>query len=220
MLAAGLMLVGGALGSAQAASGAHRPTGVVHSQVRANPASVAGTLHDQNSDDNGIGISSQNFESAFDAYDDQGADDFKIGLGHIWKIKVVNVTGVYYNGSGPAVSENVTIYKNSGGFPGAVMASQTITGLDTGGSFSITLAPAVTLNSGKYWISVQANMDFNVGGQWGWETRNTQYRLGAEWQNPGDGFSTGCTTYTNLLTCIPSGEGPDFMYSLVGKKIA
>src|SRR5438445_9787512 len=32
MLAAGLMLVGGALGSAQAASGAHRPTGVVHSQ--------------------------------------------------------------------------------------------------------------------------------------------------------------------------------------------
>src|SRR5712691_6375156 len=93
MLAAGLMLVGGALGSAQAASSS-RPTGVVHSQARANPASVAGTLYDQNNDDNGIGISSQNFEAAFDAFDDQGADDFKIGKTHVWKVKQVNVTGV------------------------------------------------------------------------------------------------------------------------------
>ncbi|HEV8692354.1 MAG TPA: hypothetical protein VGQ91_18760, partial [Ideonella sp.] len=36
------------------------------------------TLYDQNNDDNGIGIVSQNFEATFDAYDAQGADDFAV----------------------------------------------------------------------------------------------------------------------------------------------
>lgn len=72
----------------------------------------------------------------------------------------------------------------------------------------------MTLRRGTYWVSVQANLDFATGGEWGWNTNNTVQKKGAKWQNPGDGFGTGCTTYKNLLTCIPAGEGGDFSFSI------
>src|SRR5437763_8368480 len=55
------------------------------------------TLYDQNSDDTGESINSQNFESSFDAYDDQAADDFLVPSSHVWAIKEVDVTGVYFS---------------------------------------------------------------------------------------------------------------------------
>lgn len=190
----------------------------------AKPAHVSpdAVLYDQNTDDNGIGIVSQNFESTFDAYDAQGADDFTVPSGFKWKVSEVDVTGVYFNGSGPATSVHVTIYKSKNGAPGesAIVSDQDgITGNFSSGSFAITLPTKVTLKPGKYWVSVQANMDFGVGGEWGWETSNTLKKVADMWKNPGDGFATGCTSYTDLLTCIPSGEGPSYMFALKGKAI-
>ena len=69
-------------------------------------------LYNQNS--NGEGIDSQNFTSStFISYDDQGADDFVIPKHRVWTITEVDVSGVYFNGSRPATSENVIFYKST-----------------------------------------------------------------------------------------------------------
>jgi hypothetical protein len=189
-----------------------------------SPIHGQATLYDQNSGDAGIGIVSQNFEATFDAYDAQGADDFAVPSGQCWKITGVNTTGVYFNGSGPAPSVHVTFYKQKSGKPneaGIIADFPSIVPTDSGGSFSIALPSAVKAKGGKkYWVSVYANMDFGAGGEWGWETRNPQAGGAGQWKNPGNGFATGCTSYGDLTTCIPSGEGPDYMFSLTGKSKA
>lgn len=223
ILALGALLAGTA--SAAQASGARPSLGGRGTAVKiaAPNAPDLTTLYDQNDNDSGVGITSQNFETSLDAYDGQGADDFVVPAGiKKWKVKKVNVTGVYYNGSGPAVSENIFFYKDAGGLPGTLKSTQTVVGTDNGlGSFSILLTTPVALKPGHYWVSVQANMDFGVGGQWGWEGRTVQGGLDpAAWQNPGDGFGTGCTSWGVEVTCLGDfGQGPDFMFSLQGKVI-
>lgn len=208
-LASGFAFAGPAASSAGHAGAAR----VVPAQ---DPAAV---LWDQNDNDSGIGITSQNFEASFDIYDAMGADDFEVPAGFKWIIGEVDVTGVYYNGFGPAASEHVTFFKNKGGLPGKVVADfPAIVGTDNGtGSFKITLPEKVKLKAGKYWVGVQANMDFGVGGQWGFETRTVQNGKPAAFQNPGDGFATGCTTWNYENICIAAGQGPDKMFRLVGK---
>jgi len=207
-------------GGLASAAGASHPTAVVHAKahrfISGSPGSV--TLYDQNGNDGGTGVTSQNFETTYDAYDNQGVDDFSVPAGHKWSIKEVDVTGVYYNGSGPAVSENVFFYKNKGGLPGKLVAEcDSVVGNDNFGSFVIKLPKdcAPKLKEGNYWVSVQVNMDFGNGGQWGWEINSVQNGNLAAWQNPGDGFASGCTTWGTLESCL--GFGPDYMFALRGK---
>jgi hypothetical protein len=225
-LGAAALVVGvsASLAPAATASTAARPAAAAHGQVRHThvPLGTDVVLYSQNDNDTGVGIVSQNFETDFDAFDASGADDVSVPANAIWKVKRVQVTGVYFNGSGPAVSETVTFYKNNGGLPGAVKASVTVTGTDSGGSYDIPLGTTVKLKGGAsgktYWVSVVANMDFSVGGEWGWETRSLQAGNPAAWENPGDGFGTGCTTWNVMTTCIGDlGEGPDYMFALIGK---
>jgi hypothetical protein len=165
--------------------------------------------------DSGVGIVSQNFEATFDAYDNQGADNFV--LRRYCAAREIDAPGVYFNGIGPANSETVTFYAADpdGVGPGDVIDTQTVTGEDTFGTFAIPLK-AVKLQPGRYWVSVQANLDFSSGGEWGWETTNTLRGKPAMWQNPGNGFGTGCTTYAVMQTCLGAqGEGPDFMFQIV-----
>jgi hypothetical protein len=188
-----------------------------HRFISGSPDQI--TLYDQNANDGGTGVTSQNFETTYDAYDNQGADDFTVPEGHRWTVKEVNVTGVYYNGFGPAVSENVFIFKDNHGLPGTlVVECDSVAGQDNGtGSFVIKLPKECFnphLNAGHYWVSVQVNMDFGVGGQWGWEVNSVQNGDLAAWQNPGDGFATGCTSWGTLEGCLSF--GPDFMFALRG----
>jgi len=185
------------------------------------PVNRANTvLYDQNNNDDGIGIVSQNFESSFDQYDAQAADDFTVPGGAKWKVKEVDVTGVYFNGSGPSRDENVTFYTNKHGHPGDVVATYTVAGADSFGSYVIDLGKGTTLKGGKkgktYWVSVQANLDFFAGGEWGWENRTGNNGAPAQWQNPGGGFGTGCDTWGDENVCIPDGQG-DHMFTLRGK---
>lgn len=210
----------GALAAPSANAGHATPglIGVSHhgASSAAQPAGKT-VLYQNATDDTGVGIVSQNFESAFDIYDSQAADDFKVPKGHTWKIKEVDVNGVYFNGSGPATSETVYIYSNSSGVPGTLVKSKTKTGADTAGSFVIKLGKkGIKLTKGTYWLSVQANMDFSSGGEWGWETPGTQTGMAAQWQNPGNGFSSGCTTWQNMQTCTGDVSGPDLMFTLQG----
>lgn len=177
-------------------------------------------LYDQNSDLQGYSDISQNFESSLDAYDSQGADDFTVPDGAKWVVKEVDVSGLYFNGPGPADSENVFIYKSSkGGEPKKLVAEfDNVSGSDDGiGDFVINLGKGTKLKNGHYWVSVQANMAFGVGGEWGWSTRNTQVDDPAQWQNPGDGFGTGCTTWSDEQDCLGDVGGPDHMFTIRGK---
>jgi hypothetical protein len=185
-------------------------------KVFAKPSALV-SLWNQNNQDSGGADSSQNFEAANDAFDDQAAADVKVKAGTTWKVKEVDVTG-QYSVAGPAVSENVTFYKDAGGKPGAVKKAYTgLVGADSGGSFVITLPTVTKLTAGTYWVSVQVNMDFDPSGQWYWETRTVKKGKDAVWQNPGDGFGTGCTTWTDIVTCIPT-SAPDLMFQLKGTK--
>jgi hypothetical protein len=182
-----------------------RQVGLVHQVQMADPH-FNGVLYDQNNNDSGVGISSQNFEPALDAYDDQAADDFVVPAQHPWNITSISVTGVY----GAPPSENVTFYEDANGLPGDVESTQTAVGTGSGGSLTIPLTD-VTLGPAPR-VSVQANLDFNPDGQWYWETRSVQSGNPAAWQNPGNGFGTGCTSWAPSAGC--AGGRPDLMFSL------
>jgi hypothetical protein len=182
--------------------------------VKAQSQSMAAVLYDQNDNDSGGAVSSQNFESAYDLYDNMAADDFVVPAGSKWAVSEVSVTGQYT--VGPAASVHITFYKNKKGLPQKVVADYpAVKCADTAGSFVCSLKSPAKLKPGKYWISVQVNMDYATGGQWYWEVRSVQSGYEGAWQNPGDGFGTGCTTWGGLGACI--GNGPDLMFSLKGK---
>jgi len=186
----------------------------VHRTIR---PSGAVTLYDQTANDSGIGIVSQNFESSFDAYDCQGADDFVVPDGAKWHVTEIDVIGTPFNGSGVAESENLTIYTNRKGTPFKIAAKYDgIVGTENWGSFVIDLGRGVRLKPGRYWFSIQVNESFNQQGEWGWEAREDVVGLPSLWRNPGDGFETGCTGWTKQTDCYDVGQG-DQMFALKGR---
>lgn len=181
------------------------------------------TLYNQNSNF-GYGIDSQNFSATDSIYDDAGADDFKVPAGTSWKIKEVDVTGVYYNGSGPASSENVIFYADAKGKPGtAISTLSNLSCTDTSGSFACKLGKTGPKLKGgtkgkRYWVSVVANCAFAGCGQWGWVENKTIQNDPATWENPANGFGTGCTTWGGTVAhCLGSSAySGDFAFDLKG----
>jgi hypothetical protein len=165
------------------------------------------TLHDQNKDPSGALVVSESDPGIGE--DSQAADDFVVPVGHNWTINEVDVTGVFVDGAGPAISENVFFYKNKGGIPGnLVVACLSLNGTDNGfGSFAIALPKGckAKLHGGAtYWVSVQANMDFSGGGEWGWSLSTDTSGNPAGYRDNGS-----CATWCSL----PS----DLMFALKGK---
>jgi len=217
--AAALCLAGGASYAATPYASNVRAAG------KAAPANFArdptlSVLYNQQVDDSGIAIVSQMFEASYSIYDSAGADDFTVPTGSTWTVKEVEVTGQYFNGSGPASSENVTFYKVKNGLPKKAVGTYTaVKGKDSHGSFTIKLKPAMKLKAGTYFVSVQANLTYaGGGGEWGWESTTTSQSFGnsAAWENPGNGFATNCTTWAVEDVCIADGQGPDHLFSLLG----
>jgi hypothetical protein len=173
-------------------------------------------LYDQYDNATGAAYTSQDFETAFDAYDNQAADDFVVPTGETWNIDQVDVQGQYSTG-GPAAAFHVFIYSDAGGLPGTnvyTALDQAYSDGGTGTDFVITLSSPATLTEGTYWVSVQSRQDFGTAGQWFWNDRSVQSGNPAAWQNPGGGFGTPCTTWGVRGTCI--GGAPDHVYRLSG----
>jgi hypothetical protein len=169
-------------------------------------------LYQQNVGDSGIAIVSQNFESSFDQYDAEAADDFKVTAA-TWFIREVDVPGTYFDGAGLARDETVTFYKSAAGLPGEAIARFTIQGADPHfGSFCIPIRNGLLLKKGHYWVSVVANMDFLTAGEWGWENQSTRVFSPSVWRNPGGGFGV-CQTWTRENVCIPNGQR-DHLFTL------
>jgi hypothetical protein len=176
-------------------------------------------LYDQTDNAGTNGFPSQDFEAAFDAYDNQGADDFVIpAVDGSWTINEVYIMGSYST-TGPAAAVNVYFYQDAAGLPGApVFSALGVVPTDVGGDLTIALAPAAVLSSGTYWVSVQAVMDFTPFGQWFWSTRTVQSNSPYAWQNPGGGFGTPCSTWgAGAATCgVGGGVDPDSLFRLSG----
>src|SRR6476620_11610998 len=179
------------------------PNVVLYDQIN-NPAPTPG------------GVTSQDFEAANDAFDSFAADDFVVPAGQTWNITEVDVSGEYSLGGGPAASFNVFFYQDSATLPGAVVATRALSAYSGGANALITLSPQVTLSPGTYWVAVQSRQDFTPAGQWFWDNRAIISNSGAAWQNPGGGFGVGCTTYGRKTTCLPTQNGPDQLFRLVG----
>jgi subtilisin-like proprotein convertase family protein len=186
----------------------------------AAPQAPSLILYDQTDSPNANAFSSQNFESIYDAYDSQAADDFVV-TGSGWSVTTVVTPGVYFNGAGPAASLHVTFYEDAGGLPGTVVAGCDYPAVtkfsDVVGSFTATLTPACTLSPGHKWVSVQVNMNFVPAGQWGWTMRDVLSFDPSVWRNPGGGFPGGCLTFTPRGVCDPTTAGsPDQAFRLDG----
>ena len=192
--------------------------GTTQAVVVAPPATPSAfTLYDQNNNASGTNSTSQDFETALDAFDNEAADDFVVPPGTFWQITQAFIPGTYNGGAGPAPAVNLTFFADSGGVPGSTVCSYPLqTPGDSAGSFTFTLATPCALGPGTYWIDAQVRMDNSPLGQWFWNTRNVQSNGGAVWRNPGNGFGSGCTAWSSFATCLPSNGGPDFLFSLSG----
>ena len=182
------------------------------------PAPPSAILYSQYDNPSANSYSTQNFEPVLDAYDDFLADDFTVPTGQKWNLDRVDVQGTYFNGTGPADSMNVFIYTEAITMPGTLVYSRTamsFANVDT--NFSIVVSPAIVLEPGKYWVSVQANQNFDPAGQWGWTGRTVTSNFPAMWQNPGGGFGSLCTSWGLRSVCVSGPEAPDQVFRLLGK---
>jgi len=205
-----------------------------HQSRHVGPGSV---FYTQNSGATSTAVVSDNFTSGFFSSGDSAlADDFVYPGSASGGVTEVDVTGAYFNGSGPATSVTVSLYKSKKASkkidyarPGKLMYTITES-CSNGPSFSCTLPlskgkAAWKLKSGKtYWISVVANVAFfnSTGsqiedGEWGWATRTPVVGADATWENPNGGWGVGCTTWEPADDCgLGLPEAQDLMFSLSG----
>jgi len=185
----------------------------------AQPASGA-VLHDQLGPGGQLlNVNSQDFSPPFEAYDDFGADDFVVPANTVWRVTKVEVRG---NSSGTAAqTANLFLYRDGGTIPGANLFSQRNVPRGTGQTYpDLDLAASFpVLPPGRYWVTVQANLDFTGGNNWWWEDYAPQFGQPAAFEQPGDGFGDGCTTFATRYTgpCYPGSEAaPDQSFRLSG----
>jgi hypothetical protein len=230
----GLIVIAGlSFSGAAAAAGVNPP---VAGTVGGEAVSEQAVLYDQiNNAAGGAVVISQNFES-LDSYcagfglqpqcmDNQAADDFAVPSGGgvlSWTVNKVEVTGAYESSGYQAVSVNVFFYRDSGsGLPGVTVYQDSYipeSASLASGSFVVNLTRGAVLEVGRtYWVSVQANMNMQPGTrQWRWGSRQVQDISKAAWQNPGNGWLTGCTTWGVLQSVCTTASHPDLLFRLSG----
>jgi hypothetical protein len=175
--------------------------------------SVAPVLWDQTGARDGAIVSA---DASDDTLDAQGADDFVVPAGAVWSI-----TSVFAPGSNGATHAppflvpgvNVFIYEDGGDQPGASITSYVDVPPTTApDDLTIPLSPAVTLQPGTYWISVQADVSsLGPGNGWLWAFRQDPTGATGVWRNPGGGFGGGSEDWTPL-----QGTAGDFEFDLRG----
>jgi hypothetical protein len=167
-------------------------------------ASSNGCAFRQLSDPNGVAVVSQNLEAALDQYDVAAADDFTCARS-VQKLRRITIEGAFFNGTGSSqMPLDIAILRNdrtgeddepSDG-PAVCSYHLTVDG-SSDGTFVVDVRDTrCRLHAGRtYWLQAQLSLDFTQG-QWGWLATDRSKRLPADWVNPGDGYGTGCTSYS------------------------
>jgi len=104
----------------------------------------------------------------------------------------------------------ITIYSDGGGMPSGTIIAQETTPVDPHvGAFAVynfTTCPQLMPGT-IFWVEIVAIGDFGICGQEFLELSSTEAgTTSAVFQNPGNGFGTGCTAWTDMVTCL----GADF----------
>jgi len=169
----------------------------------------------------GDGGPSQSFEPANAAFDSEMADDFVVpGSGQAIVCEVSIVGSYTAVPSNPGNLVLVRIYDDNGGMPDNELFFDfiplSVADPSLTGNITVALSGAPALMGGtKYWISLQLDMDFTPEGQFFWSTATDGNDDPYVFQNPGDGFATGCTAWTSGQVCgIAGGTGPDLLMSI------
>lgn len=169
-------------------------------------------------------ITSQDFNAANDAFDAMAADDFVVPAGETWQISGALVRG-RSTGSTVATSAIVKIFADAGGSPGAEVFSGTAAATDFPRMNLTFTGPSLT--AGTYWFGASAVLDPGTTppfSQWFWAENSEQFGAKAVFRNPGDGFNTGCTTFTVKGSCgfsgdaVPFHTAPDLSFNLSGTR--
>ena len=141
-------------------------------------------------------------------------DDFVVPSGQTWRVSEVDVTGAYFNGSGPASSEVITFYTDKNGKPGRIYRGPfTLNCADNSGSFKCTLPTPAKLRAGTWWVSLSANCEFSTCGQWGWTENTVVQGYEARWRDPNG--APPCTSFKPLHRCF-GGAPADMTFQLFG----
>jgi hypothetical protein len=170
-------------------------------------------LYSQIHDRNQYGIVSTHFDgvSQGSLHNSTAADDFVVPTGQTWTISEVRVVGK--GAHNPPV--HVNFYARAAALPGALVATRSRNAHGKRGNFTIMLHHPVTLVAGTYWMSVQVIS----AATWSWGSTVDGHSDPAAWKNPGDGYHTGCTTWTVATDCATSpGFGPDLLFALRGSR--
>lgn len=173
-------------------------------------------LYDQLSNVGTTSYTSQDFEPFFDSFDNQLADDFDVPAGDTWRIDGVNVIGTGSVSFSSTV--DVWFYTDASGMPGTTVCfyPDVIPTNRPSPSMDINLPSPCLLSSGTYWVSVQVNQNFATFGSWFWMEVTSLQGSPAMWQNPGDGYGTGCTTWGRRGADCNFGVTPDQAFQLEG----
>lgn len=165
-------------------------------------------LFDQTNNPTGA-TAAQDFETVNDLYDCKGADDFVVPSGQTWYIDSVILYGQYSAGAQLNSGVIVSFYDNSSGLPGTLVATETAASNadpDGNGSLIMHFSTPVVLTPGTYWLVGCARKDFGSGGgQWYWGRNSTGSGNNFLWQNPLNGFGTGCTSWIAASSCSALG---------------
>jgi hypothetical protein len=186
--------------------------------------STGTVLYSQLDDPTGNAFTDQDFEAVYQAYTATGADDFVVTAAVGWDISTLNTPGALVPASGQVPFFVSNAFKaDAGGLPGATYPGCDFPGntnftTDGTGDLSIQVACNVPGANATSWVTQSVRLDFNPFGQHFWATRvNSVGNLGA-WQNPGDGFLSGCTSWGTMDACAGGGVGLDFLFELLGKE--
>jgi len=186
--ALGLAAVLAAIGAGDASAGADGT--ILYDQISTAPAGFA---------------TSQDF--ATDALDSAGADDFLVSDLAGWSVGRFNI------GAFAAATDTfrITIYPDAGGEPGApaICTYDTLSGSLHGvDRLRVPLPTPCVLTQGIYWVSIVGEPGASL--RWAAQFPISQppffSGVSARWQNPGDGFGSGCTSWTNVQNCIIEGD--------------
>ncbi len=185
------------------------------------------TLWNQSDNIASSDISSQDFTDgggSLNQYDSRAADDFLVPEGFFWVIDTVRAFGAFDETTPDLIdSVDVVFFVDKDGLPGQLVAQCVYDDVSpddlTNPEFTINLPHTCLLQPGIYWVSVRANIGFIQNGQWFWFERTVQTLSPFVWENPGDGFSTGCVRFTPAQADCGA-DFPDLVFQIIGQEFS
>ena len=184
------------------------PVALSSGPAQRGPASSADTLYAQytGGEDYSWPLS-ENFEEELDGADSYLADDFDVPTGASWSVAGVSIFGAYgvvSNGSFERPPDfNVILWADDDGQPGEtevarfdeISPTSDRGGNGVEGEILIDFDSPVALSPGKYWLTVQANLNFSAN-----QTRFLWFSSATEFGEPAQLFNYG-GGLTDLGSC-------------------